>query len=357
MPQKGLDPLQEDLPEPVREVVTVLRAIYTDGPFDRLRLVEEAIVRARTDRPDLVTVSSATCSRMLGPRRSPDGRSALPRWPSVRAFLVVHGEDPEPFETRWTSARDAWTAGEDAEDTGNAAEVGGTGVGNAAGTTGRTTVGGADTAGTTAREGAQAPADPPRRSGRTRFLALALAGLALFGAGTVFGLLLGRGSSEQQTVAVSPLALPGVATTEPAGPGGVNCGDGGAGADVRFLSVASDDGQPGIPARIRVDLEVVEPADPDHTYWLMLRLFTEGLPFFAKAPVRADSGPASFVLAFDSPIGSVRDLFVVEADAGAGQWLRESYEHDGDSSWAQKRGSLPPGTDIVSGTCRVERTR
>ncbi|MEU7813140.1 hypothetical protein [Pseudonocardia sp. NPDC049154] len=328
MPQKGLDPLQDDLPEPVREVVTDLRRIYTDGPFDRLRQVEEAIVRARADRSGLVTVSSATCSRMLGPRRTPDGRSALPRWPSVTAFLVVHGVDPVPYEARWTAARDAWAAGEEPEETADPA------AGPEDGT----------------------PARPPIR--RSRFVALALAGLALFGAGTAFGLLLGRCAPAPQAVAVSPLALPGaVETVEPVGPTGVNCDVGGGGGDVRFLSVASDDGQPGIPIGIRVDLEVVQPADPDHTYWLVLRLFTEGMPFFAKAPVRTDSGPASFVLAFDSPIGSVRDLFVVEADAGAGQWLRESHEHDGDSSWAQKRGALPPGTDIVSGTWRVERTR
>lgn len=332
MPQKGLDPLQEDLPEPVREVVTDLRTIYTDGPFDRLRQVEEAIVRARAGRPGLVTVSSATCSRMLGPRRTPDGRSALPRWPSVKAFLVVHGEDPEPYEARWTAARDAWASGEDPEETADP---------------GRPPDDGAD--------GTPARAVPPARS---RFVALALAGLALFGAGTAFGLLLGRGSPGPQAVAVSPLALPGaVETAEPAGPTGVNCAVGGEGGDVRFLSVAADDGQPGIPIRIRVHLEIVKPADPDHTYWLVLRLFTEGMPFLAKAPVRTDSGPASFELVFDSPIGSVRDLFVVEADSGAGQWLRESHEHDGDSSWARKRGALPPGTDIVSGTCRVERTR
>ncbi|GAA2850777.1 hypothetical protein GCM10010472_04830 [Pseudonocardia halophobica] len=330
MPQKGLDPLQEDLPGPVREVVTDLRTIYTDGPFDRLRQVEEAIVRSRADTPGLVTVSSATCSRMLGPRRSSDGRSALPRWPSVKAFLVVHGVDPEPYEARWTAARDAWAAGEEPEES-------------------------ADRAADPADGGAAGTPAPARRS---RFVALALAGLALFGAGTAFGLLLGRGTPEPQAVAASPPALPGaVETVEPAGPTGVNCDVGGEGGDVRFLSVASDDGRPGIPIRIRADLEIVKPADPGHTYWLMLRPFTEGMPFFAKAPVRTDSGPASFQLAFDSPIGSVRDLFVVEADAGAGQWLRESHEHDGDSGWAQKRGALPPGTDIVSGTCRVERTR
>jgi hypothetical protein len=329
MPQKGLDPLQEDLPQPVRDVVTALRAIYTDGPFDRLRRVEEAIVRARADHPGLVTVSSATCSRMLGPRRTPDGRSALPRWPSVQAFLVVHGEDPEPFETRWTAAREAWAAGEDPEEA----------VGTANGS--------AD----------PPPVRPP--SGRSRFVALALAGLALFGAGTAFGLFLGRGGSPGlQAVAVSPLALPGaVGTIEPAGPTGVHCDVGGEGSDVRLLSVVPDDGQPGIPTRIRVDLETVRPADPGHTYWLMLRQFTEGLPSYATAPVRADSGPASYVLTVDSPVGSVRDLFVVEADPAAGDRLRESHEHDGDGSGAQERGALPPGTATVSGTCRVERAR
>ncbi|GAA4690616.1 hypothetical protein GCM10023215_29130 [Pseudonocardia yuanmonensis] len=341
MPQKGLDPLQEDLPEPVRAVVTALRGIYTDGPFDRLRQVEEAIVRARAGHPGLVTVSSATCSRMLGPRRTPEGRSALPRWPSVKAFLVVHGVDPEPFEDRWTAAREAWAAGEESEEPADSPVD---------------------------RPSPAGPAVAPRRSGRrVRVAALVLAGLALFGAGTGFGLLLGGGvlgggvlgsGGPDDVVPVSPLALPGAAAfAVPAGPTGVNCDVGGEGGDVRFLSVAGDDGRPGIPVRIRVDLEVVRPAPPDHAYWLMLRVFTEGLPLFAKAPVRADTGAASYVLTFDSPIGSVRDLFVVEADAGAGSWLQESVEHDGDGSWAQKRGALPPGTRTVSNTCRVERTR
>ncbi|MFR9801964.1 hypothetical protein ACL02T_06620 [Pseudonocardia sp. RS010] len=355
MPQKGLDPLQEDLPEPVRAVVTALRALYTDGPFDRLRQVEEAIVRARTEHPGLVTVSSATCSRMLGPRRTSDGRTALPRWPSVRAFLVVHGVDPDPFEGRWAAAREAWAAGDEPEERAATADPAGEPAASAAEGSGGARPG---TAGGPAGD---PPAPAAARSRRSRVVGLVLASLALFGAGTAFGLVLGRGSAGEQAVAVSPLALPGATESSvTAGPTGVNCdvgGDGGDVRDVRLVSVASDDGEPGIPIRIRVDLEIVRPADPGHTYWLMLRLFTEGMPFFAKAPVRTDSGPASFVLTFDSPIGSVRDLFVVDADAGAGDRLRESYEHDGDSGWAQKRGALPPGTDVVSGTCRVERTR
>ncbi|GAA1863235.1 hypothetical protein GCM10009836_49500 [Pseudonocardia ailaonensis] len=110
MPQQGLDPLQEGLPGAVVEVVGALREVYSAGPFERLRQVEQAIVAARADRPDLVTVSVATSSRMLGPRRTDAGRTALPRWESVRAFLVVHGVDPEPFAPRWASAREAWTA-------------------------------------------------------------------------------------------------------------------------------------------------------------------------------------------------------------------------------------------------------
>ncbi|MFC5951947.1 hypothetical protein ACFQH9_27155 [Pseudonocardia lutea] len=338
MPQKGLDPVQEDLPEPVRAVVTALREIYTEGPFDRLRQVEEAIVRARADHPGLVTVSSATCSRMLGPRRTSEGRSTLPRWPSVKAFLVVHGRDPEPFEARWTAAREAWAAGEDPEDPADApTDRPGTGP-------------------------AAAPSPPRRSTRRIRVAALVLAGLALFAAGTGFGLLLGAGApgdgAPDDTVPVAPLALPGAAALAvPAGPTGVNCEVGGPGGDVRFLSVAADDGAPGIPVRIRVDLEVVRPAHPGRTYWLIARPFTEGLPFSAEAALRTDTGPASSVLTFDSPVGSVRDLFVVEADAGAGAWLQASHEHDGDGGGAQERAALPPGTRTVSATCRVERTR
>ncbi|MEN3303631.1 hypothetical protein [Pseudonocardia sp.] len=110
MPQKGLDPLQEGLPAVVVELVTELREIYTDGPYERLKQVEDAIVAVRTGRPELVTVSSATCSRMLSPRRTSGGRTALPRWPSVLAFLVVHGWDPAPYEERWQAARAAWVA-------------------------------------------------------------------------------------------------------------------------------------------------------------------------------------------------------------------------------------------------------
>ncbi|MCW0212684.1 MAG: hypothetical protein OJJ54_04950 [Pseudonocardia sp.] len=113
MPRKGLDPVREGLPAAVAEIVGELREIYTDGPYQRLRQVEDAIVAVRAGRPELVTVSSATCSRMLSPRRTSGGaRTALPRWPSVVSFLVVHGRDPAPYEQRWEAARVAWAADE-----------------------------------------------------------------------------------------------------------------------------------------------------------------------------------------------------------------------------------------------------
>lgn len=338
MPQKGLDPLQGGLPAPVHAVVTDLRTVYTEGPFARLKSVEDAIVDARTEGADLVTVSSATCSRLLSPRRGPDGRTALPRWPSVRAFLVVHGQDPAPYEARWAEARTAWAEpGDEPDDP--------------------------------ADEEAPPVAAVPRpgrvaavpRTGRVRWVALlVLAGVLLFAAGTGFGLVMAHGGPGRvRAEGVDPLSLPGPEEAV-AGPTGVNCAlGGGVGGTVRFLDVAGADGQAGIPQSIRVDVEVIESAAPGHRYWLMLRLFTEGLPYYAKAAVRSDTGLDSYVLTFDSPIGSVRDLFVVEADPGAGQWLQESFAADqaGDASWAQKRGSLPPGVETVSGTCRVERTR
>jgi len=335
MPRKGLDPLQEGLPKAVHDVVTDLRTVYTDGRFERLRAVEDAIVAARTAGVDVVTVSSATCSRLLSPRRTAEGRTALPRWPSVRAFLMVHDVDPAPFETRWAEARAAWAElTEEPELTGEPHQTG------------------------EPQTGESGPIGEPQTApsrGR-RIALLAVAGVLLFAAGTGFGLFLGRDSGTRvQTVA--PLSLPGAEVR--AGPTGVNCDLGGTGGTVRFLGVTGADGQPGIPKSIRVDIEVAQPAAPQHTYWLMLRLFTEGLPFYAKAAVRTDTGLASYVLTFDSPVGSVRDLFVVEADPAAGAWLQDSYDADqaGDSSWAQKRGGLPPGTDMVSRTCRVERTR
>jgi hypothetical protein len=333
VPQKGLDPLQEGLPEAVRAVVADLRTVYTEGPFARLRAVEDAIVDMRTAGtagPDLVTVSSATTSRLLSPRRGPDGqpdgRTALPRWPSVRSFLVVHGVDPGPYEERWAAARTAWAELSDAPPV----------------------------------EPVEPVEDPPPASGRGRRIALLVAaGVLLFAAGTGFGLFLGRSGGEPvRAEAVAPLSLPSPEEAA-AGPTGVNCALGGTGGTVRFLQVAGADGQPGIPSSIRVDVEGIEPAAPGHTYWLMLRLFTEGLPYYAKAAVRPDTGLASYVLTFDSPIGSVRDIFVVEADPGAGQWLADSYAADQaqDATWAQKRGGLPPGAETASGTCRVERTR
>lgn len=315
MPKKGLDPVQEGLPPAVQDVVADLRTIYTDGPYDRLRAVEAAIDLARTQGADLVTVSSATSSRMLSPRRTEEGRTALPRWPSVRSFLAVHHVDAGPFEARWARAREEWAAA----------------------------------------DGAPVPV-PARRDGRA--VLLGLVGLLLFGAGTGFGLFLGRDGDRGgvPTEAVAAVSLPGAA--EQVGPTGVNCALGGtADTDVRFRSVASADGRPGIAPSIRADVEVVRPADPGTTYWLMLRLSTDGLPYFAKARVRADSGPASYVLRFDSPIGSVQDLLVVRADAAATEWLRQSVEHDRDLSGAKERGTLPPGVSTVSGTCRVERTR
>ncbi|GAA4545524.1 hypothetical protein [Pseudonocardia xishanensis] len=330
MPRKGLDPLQTGLPSAVHDVVSDLRTVYTDGRFERLRAVEDAIVSARTSGVDLVTVSSATCSRMLSPRRTAEGRTALPRWPSVRAFLMVHGVDPAPFEPRWADARTAWVALSGEPELVPEPEH--------------------------PDEHPDEPSPPSRPSRGRRVVLLVAAGVLLFAAGTGFGLFLGRDQGTRVR-AVAPLSLPGAEVT--AGPTGVNCDIGGEGGTVRLLGVTGADGQAGIPASMRVDIEVAQPAAPLHTYWLVLRLFTEGLPFYAEAAVRTDTGPASYVLTFDSPVGSVRDLFVVEADQDAGAWLQESVDADraGDSSWAEKRGGLPPGTDTVSETCRVERTR
>jgi hypothetical protein len=381
MPQKGLDPLQEGLPAAVVEVVAELREIYNDGPYERLKQVEDAIVAVRTGRPELVTVSSATCSRMLSPRRtSGGGRTALPRWPSVLAFLVVHGHDPAPYEERWQAARAAWVAqdgprtdelpadpaaGDDPErlEPPGSPEPAGAAPDPGSGT--QPAPGAGPAPGVDEPRPAPAPA-APASSRRRRPLLVAGAGvaaLALVGVGILIGRALPpRAADPAFALDAEPLHATSVASAVPvpagsAGTQGVHCvvpdGDPG----VHFVRVAAVDGLTDVGADVRVDLLVAREPEPGNTYWLMVLPPAGRGPYVAETPVPTTLGPTSIVLRSASPIGAARNLFVAEATPDADRVLQENHRHEADASWDPLRAEMPAGTRTVSGTCQVARTR
>src|SRR5438270_4102822 len=93
---KGFDALETDLPPELDHLVRELREIYESGPFSSFKQVEEGR-RKLLDARRYATLSPATCSRILSPkvgRTSGSGRTPLPAWPSVEAFLAAHGRDP-----------------------------------------------------------------------------------------------------------------------------------------------------------------------------------------------------------------------------------------------------------------------
>ena len=382
MPQKGLDPLQEGLPAAVVELVAELREIYTDGPYERLKQVEDAIVAVRTGRPELVTVSSATCSRMLSPRRtSGGGRTALPRWPSVLAFLVVHGHDPAPYEERWQAARAAWVAqdgprtdgvpadpaaGDDPEppELPEPPEPAGAAPDPGSGT--QPSPGAGPAPGVDEPRPAPAPA-APACAGRRRPLLVAgaaVAALALVGVGILIGRALPpRAAGPAFALNAEPVDATSVASAAPVPAGvadtpGVHCVVPDGDPAVEFVRVAAVDGQPGVGTDVRVDLLVVREPQPGNTYWLMLLLPpADGSPYVAEAPVPATFGPTSVVLRSASPIGSAWSLFVAEAAPDADRVLQENHRHEADATGDPLRAEMPAGTRTVSGTCRVARTR
>jgi hypothetical protein len=114
---KGLDSLEADLPPELDHIVRELREIYEGGPFSSFKQVEDGR-RKLPDSRRYATLSPATCSRILSPkvgRTNGSGRTPLPAWPSVEAFLAAHGSYPDAYRTRWETARARWNTSDDSK--------------------------------------------------------------------------------------------------------------------------------------------------------------------------------------------------------------------------------------------------
>jgi hypothetical protein len=101
--------------------VRELREIYEGGPFSSFKQVEDGR-RRLPDARRYATLSPATCSRILSPkvgRASGSGRTPLPAWPSVEAFLAAHGRDPDTYRMRWETARTQWINPDDSKASGH----------------------------------------------------------------------------------------------------------------------------------------------------------------------------------------------------------------------------------------------
>jgi hypothetical protein len=117
---KGLDALEADLPPELDHIVRELREIYEGGPFSSFKQIEDGR-RKLHDARRYATLSPATCSRILSPkvgRTNGSGRTPLPAWPSVEAFLAAHGSDPDAYRTRWETARAQWITPDDSKASG-----------------------------------------------------------------------------------------------------------------------------------------------------------------------------------------------------------------------------------------------
>ena len=122
------------------------------------------------------------------------------------------------------------------------------------------------------------------------------------------------------------------------------------------VGVQAADGAPGIGEYVTIDIDLRDDPPTGHTYWLIAEFSSDGNRVYAaRRPV---TGSLSDVrIRIESPPPSVRDFYVVQADAEATAALSENYQHDQDGSWDGNRTALPGGADRISNTCTVTRTR
>ncbi|MGH4019048.1 MAG: hypothetical protein ACRDT0_07380 [Pseudonocardiaceae bacterium] len=142
----------------------------------------------------------------------------------------------------------------------------------------------------------------------------------------------------------------------PAATDGVRC-DPFSNPAVVMESIAATDGGPGIATFNTIRLNVLRAAPSEYTYWIIAHLFrTDGSPYIAKAQVRSSTGFESHDLQFKDVVGSVRDIYIVEADPAGTEQLRQNNATQLDGSQDATRQQPPPG-QVVSMTCHVTKTR
>ena len=92
------------------------------------------------------------------------------------------------------------------------------------------------------------------------------------------------------------------------------------------------------------------------SYWLIAEFSSDGHRVYAaRRPVTGSVSGLRIRINTAAP--SVRDFYVVQADADATERLRENFAHDQDGSWDGNRTALPDGAEKISNTCTVTRTR
>jgi len=122
----------------------------------------------------------------------------------------------------------------------------------------------------------------------------------------------------------------------------VNCQIGGGRFAAEVRSAYARDGEPGINGDFLTDVYVNTPPATGHSYWLVSRLMVRAGVFVysAKGPVLPTPGQSPVeVLLPTSPVGSKRDLVVVDGDVSVTPWLQENFNHDTDASWDPNRNT------------------
>jgi hypothetical protein len=159
----------------------------------------------------------------------------------------------------------------------------------------------------------------------------------------------------------SPPHQPPPAQTDfgPSGPG-ISCSPFTSPA-VLVRAIAATDGNPGIATHNFIDLDVLRATRPGYTYWIIAHLIgTNGdaSPYIAKQQVRSNPGIENDALQLDADINSVWEIYIVEADPGGTEQLRQNNQLPMDGSQDnQPVRANPPPAQTVSVTCRVTKTR
>ena len=123
--------------------------------------------------------------------------------------------------------------------------------------------------------------------------------------------------------------------------------------EVLIRSIVAQDGRPGISAKDTVALDVLQPLQPGHTYWLVEHLLAFDHPYKVLDKVTGGPGQTSIELLFPkSSVGTAREVYIMEGDPTETIGLENNFNAPSDND----RLAPPPGR-IVSANCRVTKTR
>jgi hypothetical protein len=139
---------------------------------------------------------------------------------------------------------------------------------------------------------------------------------------------------------------------------GVACPDARGGRVVVQRAYAVDGGT-GISSSIRVVVRIDTPPADQHTYWLLAQ-FSNGNGhdvYNAKTQLSGQPGWYEIPFSISSPVGSVRQVYVVDGAPAAIDWLQQNNRNSNSGAWDANRLALAAGARVVSNSCPIKRTR